>query len=151
MSGKYFMATFGCQMNVYDSNLIGGMLEKRGMRPTGEAGEADVLIVNPPVALAIDYKTGKVLEDSQQLALMAACVFAHYPAVQAIRTEFWWLKEDATSRDDFRRSDMPEMWRGIWPRIVALKQAHDTMTFPPKSGGLCKRYCPVVSCPYHGK
>jgi tRNA-2-methylthio-N6-dimethylallyladenosine synthase len=40
------MATFGCQMNVYDSNLIGGMLEKRGMRPTGEAGEADVLIVN---------------------------------------------------------------------------------------------------------
>ena len=36
MSGKYFMATFGCQMNVYDSNLIGGMLEKRGMLPTGE-------------------------------------------------------------------------------------------------------------------
>lgn len=46
MSGKYFMATFGCQMNVYDSNLIGGMLEKRGMRATGEADEADVLIVN---------------------------------------------------------------------------------------------------------
>jgi tRNA-2-methylthio-N6-dimethylallyladenosine synthase len=45
-SGKYFLATFGCQMNVYDSNLIGGMLEKRGMLPTGEAGEADVLIVN---------------------------------------------------------------------------------------------------------
>jgi tRNA-2-methylthio-N6-dimethylallyladenosine synthase len=46
MTGKYFLATFGCQMNVYDSNLIGGMLEKRGMRPTGEASEADVLIVN---------------------------------------------------------------------------------------------------------
>jgi tRNA-2-methylthio-N6-dimethylallyladenosine synthase len=46
MSGKYFLATFGCQMNVYDSNLIGGMLEKRGMRQTGEAAEADVLIVN---------------------------------------------------------------------------------------------------------
>ncbi|MEO6096178.1 MAG: tRNA (N6-isopentenyl adenosine(37)-C2)-methylthiotransferase MiaB [Fibrobacteria bacterium] len=46
MSGKYFLATFGCQMNVYDSNLIGGMLEKKGMHATGEAGEADVLIVN---------------------------------------------------------------------------------------------------------
>ena len=45
-NGKYFLATFGCQMNVYDSNLVGGMLEKRGMRQTGEAGEADVLIVN---------------------------------------------------------------------------------------------------------
>ncbi len=45
-SGKYFLATFGCQMNVYDSNLIGGMLEKRGMALTGDPGEADVLIVN---------------------------------------------------------------------------------------------------------
>lgn len=40
------MATFGCQMNVYDSNLIGGMLEKKGLAATGDAGEADVLIVN---------------------------------------------------------------------------------------------------------
>ena len=45
-TGKYFLATFGCQMNVYDSNLIGGMLEKRGMAMTGDPGEADVLIVN---------------------------------------------------------------------------------------------------------
>jgi tRNA-2-methylthio-N6-dimethylallyladenosine synthase len=43
---KYFLATFGCQMNVYDSNLIGGMLEKRGMLMTQDAAEADVLIVN---------------------------------------------------------------------------------------------------------
>jgi tRNA-2-methylthio-N6-dimethylallyladenosine synthase len=46
MSGKYFLATFGCQMNVYDSNLIGGMLEKRGMRNTEDPAQADVLIVN---------------------------------------------------------------------------------------------------------
>jgi tRNA-2-methylthio-N6-dimethylallyladenosine synthase len=45
-NGKYFMATFGCQMNVYDSNLIGGMLEKKGMASTQDAAEADVLIVN---------------------------------------------------------------------------------------------------------
>ena len=45
-SGKYFLATFGCQMNVYDSNLIGGMLEKRGMAVTGAPENADVLIVN---------------------------------------------------------------------------------------------------------
>lgn len=46
MSGRYFFQTFGCQMNVYDSNLIGGMLEKRGMSLTGDPAEADVLIVN---------------------------------------------------------------------------------------------------------
>lgn len=46
MSLKYHLATFGCQMNVYDSNLIGKMLEDRGLAPTGEPGEADVVIVN---------------------------------------------------------------------------------------------------------
>jgi len=45
-SGKYFLATFGCQMNVYDSNLISSMLEKRGMAITEDADQADVLIVN---------------------------------------------------------------------------------------------------------
>ncbi len=46
MSGRYFLATFGCQMNVYDSNLIAGMLERKGMRASGDPGQADVLIVN---------------------------------------------------------------------------------------------------------
>lgn len=44
--GSYYLATYGCQMNSYDSNLIGGMLEKRGMRITEDPAEADVLIVN---------------------------------------------------------------------------------------------------------
>jgi tRNA-2-methylthio-N6-dimethylallyladenosine synthase len=42
----YYLATYGCQMNAYDSNLIGGMLEKRGMGLTADPAEADVLIVN---------------------------------------------------------------------------------------------------------
>ena len=44
--GKYFLATFGCQMNEYDSNMIGAMLENRGMAATEDAAQADVLIVN---------------------------------------------------------------------------------------------------------
>lgn len=112
---------------------------------------ADVIKLNPPVALAVDYKTGKIVEDIQQLALLSACVFAHHPLILAIRTEFWWIKEDAITRQDFKRRDMPEMWRGIWPRYEQLKHAHDTNTFPPKPGGLCKKYCPVSSCEYYGK
>ena len=45
-TGKYYLATFGCQMNEYDSNMIGSMLEKRGMASTEDAHQADVLIVN---------------------------------------------------------------------------------------------------------
>lgn len=111
---------------------------------------ADLLVINPPVALAIDYKTGKIVEDSQQLALMAATVFAHHPDIHAIRTEFWWLKDDAVSRNDFRRTDMPAMWRHVWPKIEQLRHAHETLEFPPKPGYLCRKYCPVTDCPHHG-
>lgn len=112
---------------------------------------ADVLIVNGDVALAIDYKLGKILEDSQQLALLSACVFAHYPDVHAIRTEFWWLKDDAVSRADFKRTDMPAVWNNVLPRVKELQHAHETLTFPPRPGGLCRSWCPVTSCLHHGK
>jgi hypothetical protein len=113
-------------------------------------GVADVLKINGPVALAIDWKTGKIVEDSQQLALMAACIFAHHPGVQKIRTEFAWLKEDASSRADFDRNEMARMWANLWPRIEALERAHKTTTYPAKPGALCRRWCPVKSCPHHG-
>jgi len=112
---------------------------------------ADFLAVNGPVALAIDYKTGKILEDSEQLALMAECVFSHYPDVLAVRTEFWWLKDDAATKQVFYRKDRAATWQGIMPEVNQLKAAHETNTFPPKPNGLCKKYCIVTGCPYWGK
>jgi hypothetical protein len=99
----------------------------------------------------VDYKTGKILEDGSQLALMAACVFAHHADVKKVRSEFVWLKEDATTRADFTRDDMTRVWRNLWPRIEALEHAHNTITYPPKPGALCKRWCPVTGCPHHGE
>lgn len=114
-------------------------------------GIADVLVLATPVAIAIDWKLGKILEDSQQLALMAACVFAHYHDIQAVRTEFVWLKDDATTREDFKRSDLPKIWLNVMPRVKELKHAHETMQFPVKPSRLCRNYCPVSSCEHHGK
>lgn len=111
---------------------------------------ADYLCINGPVALAIDYKTGKILEDSEQLALMAECVFAHYPEVQAVRTEFWWLKDEAATREDFLRANRKETWRKVLPDVLTLQKAHETMAFPPRSSGLCRRHCIVTECEHHG-
>lgn len=114
-------------------------------------GIGDVIKIVGPVALILDWKTGKVLEDSQQLALMAQCVFSHHPEVQKVRSEFIWLKEDATTRADFTRDDMVKLWGGLFPRIEALEQAHRTTTYPARPGNLCRRWCPVSSCPHHGQ
>jgi hypothetical protein len=113
-------------------------------------GIADVLRIHGPVALVIDWKTGKIKEDSVQLALTAQCVFSHYPDVHAVRTEFVWLAEDATTRADFKRGDMPAFWADLWPRISALEQAHKLTEYPAKPGALCRRWCPVTKCPHHG-
>ncbi|MGZ3665693.1 MAG: PD-(D/E)XK nuclease family protein [Ktedonobacterales bacterium] len=111
----------------------------------------DVIKVNGVVALVADWKTGKILEDSQQLALAAACVFAHYPSVMRIRSEFIWLKEDASSRADFKRETMPDMWRALWPRIEQLKVAHEQQDYPAKPGRICRSWCPVKQCPHNGE
>jgi hypothetical protein len=78
-------------------------------------------------------------------------VFAHHPEVKKVRSEFIWLKEDATTRADFTREGMADIWRNVWPRVEALENAHTTMTYPAKPGPLCKRWCPVHVCPHHGE
>lgn len=112
--------------------------------------KADYLAINGPVALGIDYKTGKIVEDIEQLGLMADCVFSHHPEVQAVRTEYWWLNDDVATKEVFYRKDRAKFWQGIMPSVAILKNAHDTETFPPKPGGLCKRHCVVTGCPHHG-
>jgi hypothetical protein len=112
---------------------------------------ADALVIAGPVALVADWKTGKILEDSQQLALSAAVIFAHYPDVLRVRSEFIWLKEDANTTGIYDRNKMPDMWKNIWPRIEALKHANETQSYPAKPGRLCRSWCPVKQCPHHGE
>ena len=114
-------------------------------------GIADVIKIIGPVAVVLDWKTGKIQEDGVQLALMAQCVFAHHPSIEKIRTEFVWLKEEATTRADFTRDDMVKVWAGLLPRVKILEDAYVSANFPPKPGYLCRRFCPVTSCPHHGE
>ncbi len=44
--GKYFIETWGCQMNVHDSEKLAGSLQSEGYRPADRADEADVVLLN---------------------------------------------------------------------------------------------------------
>lgn len=113
-------------------------------------GVADVAVINGVRGMAIDWKLGKIIEDSMQLALMAGCLFGHFPQLEQVDTVFFWLKDDAKTRQVFTRADMVGIWASILPEVATLKAAYETMTFPPKQGGLCRKWCPVRSCPYNG-
>jgi len=116
-------------------------------------GICDVLRVSPSgkTALARDYKTGNVKHDSRQLMLMAQCIFVHHPTVQRVRTEFVWLKDDCTTPETFDRNDIGRQWLPVLPLVNQMEEAHKTLNYPPKPSGLCGRWCPVVSCSFHGK
>jgi tRNA-2-methylthio-N6-dimethylallyladenosine synthase len=43
---RYFVTTFGCQMNAHDSERIKGMLEELGLGETDTPDEADVVVFN---------------------------------------------------------------------------------------------------------
>jgi tRNA-2-methylthio-N6-dimethylallyladenosine synthase len=47
MAGKFFLRTFGCQMNEYDSEKIAGVLAQcEGLAPAASPDEADVIVFN---------------------------------------------------------------------------------------------------------
>src|SRR6187431_904492 len=46
MSRKYFIETYGCQMNVHDSERMAGLLDQAGYEPTTDDEDADVIVIN---------------------------------------------------------------------------------------------------------
>jgi tRNA-2-methylthio-N6-dimethylallyladenosine synthase len=46
MSRKYLIETFGCQMNVHDSERMAGLLDQAGFEPTDDERDADVIVIN---------------------------------------------------------------------------------------------------------
>ena len=45
-AGTYEVRTFGCQMNVHDSERLSGLLENSGYTPAAEGTDPDVLVFN---------------------------------------------------------------------------------------------------------
>ena len=46
MARKYLIETFGCQMNVHDSERMAGLLDQAGYEATTEDVDADVIVIN---------------------------------------------------------------------------------------------------------
>ena len=46
MNKKYYIETYGCQMNVYDSELVGNLLNQCGYNITNDIKSADAIFLN---------------------------------------------------------------------------------------------------------
>jgi tRNA-2-methylthio-N6-dimethylallyladenosine synthase len=46
MARKYLIETFGCQMNVHDSERMAGLLDQAGFEATADENDADLIVLN---------------------------------------------------------------------------------------------------------
>jgi len=70
MARKYLIETFGCQMNVHDSERMAGLLEQAGFEATDDAADADVVVINTcSVRERAEEKLYTRLGELRQLAL----------------------------------------------------------------------------------
>jgi tRNA-2-methylthio-N6-dimethylallyladenosine synthase len=98
MSKRYFVTTFGCQMNAHDSERIKGMLEELGLGEAPTADDADVVVFNtctirekPDTKLAahLGEAAARKREDPDRVIAVGGCyaeaqrerIFDLYPAV----------------------------------------------------------------------
>jgi len=113
----------------------------------------DYLCIQGDRALIVDYKTGRRKDDDSQLSLMCGMVFCHMQEIKEVHASFYWMQEPTGHQIDtliLERSDLPMIFSRFMPRIKRYQLAHNTTEFPAQPGGLCRRFCPVKSCPHHG-
>jgi hypothetical protein len=110
----------------------------------------DLLIVRPPVAIIVDWKTGKVRDDFSQLKLTAAVLSQIMPEIETFQTMFVWLASRNISPKTFEKEELLEVWNELLPRAAKIESAISTTSFPARPSPLC-RYCPVTACPHFEK
>ena len=108
-------------------------------------GKVDVLVLEPPVAFIVDWKTGKVREDPHELRVQALLVRANYPTVHRIRGCYVWLKTGCAGPI----YDLSDLNATYHETIAALETAESYgADWPTKPNALCN-WCPVGDCRFN--
>lgn len=115
----------------------------------------DLTLVLPKKIVIGDYKTGKQKDNILQLKVGMCALALIYPDIETFSGRYIWLKDDTTSpKGDegvFTRDQIPELWAEILGHTKRMKQAWESEVFEPRSSGLCRAWCDVVSCIHCGK
>lgn len=130
----------------------------RQLKPTGFwdgnafiRGKGDLVIVNGAKGAAIDWKTGKV-KPSGQIRLMGVLVMVNYPEIEKLTNIFHWFKSPLTPTIEvMTRKDIPIVVKEFLPGVQDMLFSQKHNVWPEKPSGLCRGWCPVTSCKYHGK
>lgn len=125
---KYYIITYGCQMNKSDSERIAVQLEKKGYQPAKEIGQADLVVINVCSVRqsAVNRVYSKVKQLKNQKIILTGCL----------------LEKD--------KKQLADQVDEIWP-IVDLetkpKYQSRCQVFVPIMTG-CNNFCSYCVVPY---
>jgi len=113
----------------------------------------DLAIVKGSHAIVFDYKTGKISDDFTQLRLAGVLLMLHMPEIKTVDLSYLWTKDKKVTSYErtLTREDIKTVVLEFMPRLKKYEKAHRTESFPARPGYLCRKYCAVVACPYHGE
>lgn len=115
-------------------------------------GIIDVLTLDGARAQVDDHKTGKNRKkDMQQLIIFALLTFYHHPEIEVVDTAFHWIQLKAKDTETFHRHQIPDLWGYLADKLRRYRDAFHAGVFPPRPSGLCRAYCAVTSCEFHGR
>lgn len=116
-------------------------------------GIVDIGVDAGPVVVALDWKTGKVKSDTDQLKLFAGLIMQTKPYVQKVRTGYVWLQHNKLTRETYTRDDLPTIWEEFSARSGRLARAYEQDKWPAKPSGLCSKWCPLknTQCEFSGR
>jgi len=117
-------------------------------------GIADLLIIDDDnlTATVVDYKTGNNrYPDLDQLKLMSMMVFKHFPHIRRVKSALLFVVKNDMVKSSMALDDADAEWWKYRERVAKLEQCFDTGVWNPKSSGLCRAHCPVITCEFNGK
>jgi hypothetical protein len=113
-------------------------------------GVADLVIINKAKkeARVVDYKTGKSAKyaDPKQLALMAACIFVHFPEVEVVKGGLLFVVVGDFIKAQYQADNGFKIFSELDGALVAREAAYANGVFNPKQNFTCKGWCPVLDC-----
>jgi CRISPR/Cas system-associated exonuclease Cas4 (RecB family) len=116
-------------------------------------GMVDLLILDGEVARIVDYKTSKNTKyaDTGQLELMALAVFKHFPDIRKVKAGLLFVVAKEFPKANYSVDDQPRLWEKWLSEYKRMEVAYKRDVWNAKPSGLCKKHCPVLSCPHNGR
>jgi len=117
-------------------------------------GIADLIVIDDEnlTARVFDYKSGSnKYPDTNQLMLMALLIFAHFPHIRQVSGGLLFVVKGTVSKYKVGHEQAKDLWWRWRERVAKLDAAHANGVWNPKSSGLCKKHCPVLTCEFNGR